>query len=65
MSLKLSYNGIPEAEIKAFLEEKFLKYNNASFIDCDPDSIPHNFSGPHSREISGFLQAPVFRGRRL
>jgi len=39
MSLKQSYNGIPAIEIKAFLEEKFLQYNNPSFIDSDPISI--------------------------
>ena len=55
MSLKLSYNGIPATEIKAFLEEKYLQYNNPSFIECDPISIPHSFTESNDREISGFL----------
>ena len=42
MSLERSYNGIPAAEIKEFLEEKYLQYNNPSFIECDPISIPHS-----------------------
>ena len=64
MSLKLSYNGTPANEIKAFLEEKFLQYNNPSFIDCDPISIPHRYSEPLDREISGFLAAAIAWGRR-
>ncbi len=64
MSLKLSYNGVPTTEIKAFLEEKYLQYNNPSFIECDPISIPHSFSILHDREISGFLTAAIAWGRR-
>jgi len=64
MSLKKSYNGIPASEIKSFLDEKYLQYNNPSFIDCDPISIPHNFKETHDREISGFLTAAIAWGRR-
>lgn len=64
MSLKQSYNGIPEIEIKAFLEEKYLQYNTPAFIECDPISIPHKFSGLRDREISGFLIAAIAWGRR-
>lgn len=64
MSLKRSYNGIPAGEIKAFLEEKYLQYNNPSFIVCDPISIPHRFTDRCDREISGFLTAAIAWGRR-
>ena len=64
MSLKQSYNGIPAIEIKAYLEEKFIQYNNPSFIDSDPISIPHSFLDPRDREISGFLTAAIAWGRR-
>jgi uncharacterized protein (TIGR02757 family) len=64
MSLNISYNGIPATEIKAFLEEKYLQYNNPSFIECDPISIPHNFSESRDKEISGFLTAAIAWGRR-
>ena len=64
MSLNKSYNGISASEIKAFLEEKYLQYNNPSFIECDPISIPHNFTELHDREISGFLTAAIAWGRR-
>jgi uncharacterized protein (TIGR02757 family) len=64
MSLKKSYNGIPAAEMKQFLEEKYLLYNNPSFIECDPISIPHSFSEQRDREISGFITATIAWGRR-
>lgn len=64
MSPERSYNGIPATELKDFLEEKYLKYNTPSFIECDPISIPHSFSGLRDREISGFLTAAIAWGRR-
>jgi uncharacterized protein (TIGR02757 family) len=64
MSLKRSYNGIAAAEIKVFLEEKYLRYNNPAFIECDPISIPHSFTGLQDREVSGFLTAAIAWGRR-
>jgi uncharacterized protein (TIGR02757 family) len=64
MSLKRSYNGIPTDELKVFLEEKYLQYNNPSFIVCDPISIPHSFTDRRDREISGFLTAAIAWGRR-
>lgn len=64
MSLKRSYNGIAANEMKVFLEEKYLQYNNPSFIECDPISIPHTFSDRRDREISGFLTAAIAWGRR-
>jgi uncharacterized protein (TIGR02757 family) len=64
MSLKKSYNGIPAQELKQFLEEKHLQYNNPSFIECDPISIPHRFKSQRDREISGFLTSTIAWGRR-
>ncbi len=64
MSLKRLYNGIPVAELKQFLEDKYLQYNNPAFIPCDPISVPHSFTGLHDREISGFLAATIAWGRR-
>lgn len=64
MSLKRSYNGIPAGELLQFLEEKYLQYNNPSFIEDDPISIPHSFSDDHDREVSGFLAATISWGRR-
>ena len=64
MSLKNSYNGISAIEVKAFLDEKYLQYNNPSFIECDPISIPHSFTDLQDREVSGFLTAAIAWGRR-
>jgi uncharacterized protein (TIGR02757 family) len=64
MSLRRLYKGIPARDMKKFLEEKYLKYNNPSFIESDPVSIPHGFSELHDREISGFLTAAIAWGRR-
>jgi uncharacterized protein (TIGR02757 family) len=64
MNLKRSYKGIAAGEMKQFLEEKYLQYNDPSFIPCDPISIPHSFTDLRDREISGFLAATVAWGRR-
>jgi uncharacterized protein (TIGR02757 family) len=64
MSPEPSYNGIPATEVKRFLEEKYLQYNNPSFIECDPISIPHRFTDLRDREVSGFLTAAIAWGRR-
>jgi uncharacterized protein (TIGR02757 family) len=64
MSHKRSYNGIPAADLKQFLEDKYLQYDTASFIECDPISIPHSFTELRDREISGFLTATIAWGRR-
>jgi uncharacterized protein (TIGR02757 family) len=64
MSPERRYNGIPASEMKQFLEEKYLTYNNPSFIECDPISVPHSFSSLQDREISGFLTSTIAWGRR-
>ncbi|CAN5387559.1 TIGR02757 family protein [soil metagenome] len=50
--------------MKDFLEEKFLLYNNPSFIETDPVSIPHLFSKKEDIEIAGFLAATIAWGQR-
>ena len=64
MNSERTYNGLSFTELKEFLEEKYLKFNNPSFIDNDPVSIPHNFSSKADREIAGFLSATIAWGRR-
>lgn len=46
------------------LEHYHDKYNNPSFIDDDPISIPHTFNKPEDIEISGFLVATIAWGNR-
>ena len=64
MNSERSYNGLSFTELKEFLEEKYLKFNNPSFIDSDPISIPHRFTAKADREIAGFLAATMAWGRR-
>lgn len=51
-------------EIKSFLDEKVQEFNNPSFIESDPISIPHNYTLKEDIEISGFLTATIAWGNR-
>ncbi len=51
-------------ELKAFLDEKVIKYNQEDFIVNDPISIPHLFEKKEDVEIAGFLSAAIAWGRR-
>jgi uncharacterized protein (TIGR02757 family) len=64
MAPERSYNGVPAAEMKIFLDEKFLRFNNSSFIAADPISVPHRFTKRADIEIAGFLAATIAWGRR-
>ncbi len=50
--------------IKDLLDEKHLKYNNRSFIENDPISIPHLFTKKEDIEIAAFLAATIAWGNR-
>lgn len=52
------------AELKSFLDEKVLQYNNSNFIESDPVQIPHLFTLKEDREIAGFLAATIAWGNR-
>lgn len=51
-------------DIKEFLDEKVVRYNNSGFIETDPISIPHLFSKKQDIEIAGFLTATIAWGQR-
>lgn len=51
-------------ELKELLEELYLRYDNPDFIEADPISIPHSFSSPLDKEVSGFLAATIAWGNR-
>lgn len=53
-----------KAELKEFLDEKVELYNRPSFIECDPISIPHQFTKKEDIEIAGFLAAAIAWGNR-
>ena len=51
-------------ELKEFLDEKVVLYNNKNFIDSDPVQIPHLYSQKEDIEIAGFLAATIAWGNR-
>jgi uncharacterized protein (TIGR02757 family) len=53
-----------QSELKEFLDEKVLLYNNPKFIESDPIQIPHLFTIKEDIEIAGFLSATIAWGNR-
>ena len=53
-----------KSELKEFLDEKVIQYNNPKFIESDPIQIPHQFSSKEDIEISAFLTATIAWGNR-
>jgi len=51
-------------DLKSFLDEKVLKYNQPFFIETDPIQVPKNFSGKENIEIAAFLTATIAWGNR-
>ena len=51
-------------ELKSFLDEKVLLYNNKNFIESDPVQIPHLYTQKEDIEIAGFLAASIAWGNR-
>lgn len=52
------------AELKEFLDEKVILYNNKNFIETDPVQIPHLYTLKEDIEIAGFLAATIAWGNR-
>jgi uncharacterized protein (TIGR02757 family) len=57
-------NKLNDTELFEFLEIKYKKYNQISFIESDPISIPHQFSKKEDIEIAGFLASIIAWGQR-
>ena len=53
-----------QKDLKDFLNEKVIQYNNPNFIESDPILIPHLFSAKEDIEIAGFLSATIAWGNR-
>ena len=53
-----------KSDIKEFLDEKVMQYNNKKFIELDPIQIPHLFKKKEDIEISGFLTSTISWGNR-
>ncbi len=57
--MKLSHE-----DTKEILDELYLRFNRAEFIEADPISIPHRFSQPEDIEIAGLLASTIAWGNR-
>lgn len=53
-----------KTDLKSFLDEKYSQYSDRIFIENDPITIPHQFSGKEDIEIAGFLTATIAWGQR-
>ena len=51
-------------DLKLYLDKQVAVFNNPSFIDSDPISIPHRFAIKQDIEISGFVTAILSWGNR-
>ncbi len=48
-----------KSDLKEFLDEKVILYNNPKFIDSDPIQIPHLFTQKEDIEIAAFLTSII------
>jgi uncharacterized protein (TIGR02757 family) len=53
------------SELKAFLDEKVVQFNQPGFITNDPISIPHLFKKKEDIEIAGFFASMLAWGQRV
>ena len=58
------FSDMSREEMRELLERLHDRYNNESFIEADPISVPHSFTRPVDREIAGFLAATIAWGNR-
>lgn len=64
MSLKTNKNQSTALHLKPLLDQKVAQYNQLSFIDNDPISIPHRYTVSQDIEISAFWTAMLSWGQR-
>jgi uncharacterized protein (TIGR02757 family) len=62
--MTLKKTELDSLDLKDFLDEMALRYNNASFIETDPIQIPHQFTFKEDIEIAAFLTATIAWGNR-
>jgi uncharacterized protein (TIGR02757 family) len=55
---------LADNELKQFLDEKYLLYNQLSFVETDPIQVPHSFSSKEDIETSAFLTSMIAWGKR-
>lgn len=54
----------PTNDLAELLQSRYERYNQPSFIEDDPISIPHRYSNAEDQAIAGFLVALIAWGRR-
>ena len=59
-----TFSDMSREEMRELLERLHDRYNNESFIEADPISVPHSFTRPVDRAIAGFLAATIAWGNR-
>ena len=59
-----TFSDMSREEMRDLLERLHDRYNNESFIEADPISVPHSFTNTVDREIAGFLAATIAWGNR-
>jgi uncharacterized protein (TIGR02757 family) len=59
-----TFSDMSRDDMRELLERLHDRYNNESFIEADPISVPHSFTGTVDREIAGFLAATIAWGNR-
>ena len=57
-------SNLNNTDLKSFLDEKYIQYNNYKFINSDPIQIPHSFNLKEDIEISAFLTSTISWGNR-
>jgi uncharacterized protein (TIGR02757 family) len=58
------YNDMSHEEMYELLETLHDKFNNESFIEADPISVPHSFTAQGDIEIAGLLASTIAWGNR-
>ena len=53
-----------KSELKDFLDQKVIEYNNSRFIETDPIQLPHRFQLKEDIEIVSFLVSTIAWGNR-
>ena len=59
-----TFSDMSREEMRDLLERLHDRYNNESFIEADPISVPHSFTSTVDREVAGFLAATIAWGNR-
>ncbi|MFI3303017.1 MAG: TIGR02757 family protein [Rikenellaceae bacterium] len=57
-------DNLSHTELLELLEELHDRFNQSSFVEADPISIPHRYSSREDREVAGFMAATIAWGNR-